>query len=191
MPTPRPPRGSDWLHEIKHDGYRMILRRDGATIQLFTRNGHDWTVRFPSVVEAAGALKIKSCIIDGEIAVSRPDDGVTCFNSLRSGRWIKPEATLYAFDLIETDGDDLRREPIEARKARLLRALSHQWPAIQYNEHLQTDGELVFDHACQMGLEGIVSKRGGCGSRPFGESDCRPNWIERTLRPSLTGSQYD
>jgi bifunctional non-homologous end joining protein LigD len=139
-PTPKPPSGDDWLHEIKHDGYRLVARRDAARVRLFARNGHDWTARFPSVVEAVGALKIKSCIIDGEIAVCRPDNGVTCFNSLRSGRWIKPEAVLFAFDLIEINGDDLRREPIEARKTRLKRALSHRWPAIQYNEHIQTDG---------------------------------------------------
>ena len=116
--------------------------------------------RFPSVVEAIGALKIRSAVIDREIAVCRPD-GVTCFNSLRSGRWIKPEAILHAFDVIESDGDNLRREPIEARKSRLLRALRHHKPALQYNEHIHTEGELVFYQACQMGLEGIVSKRRG------------------------------
>jgi bifunctional non-homologous end joining protein LigD len=141
---------------------------------LFTRNGHDWTARFPSVVEALGALKLKSCIIDGEIVVCRPDNGLTCFNSLRSGRWIKPEAALFAFDLIEIDGEDLRREPIEARNTRLLRALRHHMPAIQYNEHIEAEGELVFHRACEMGLEGIVSKRRGSPYR----SGRSPHWLK-------------
>src|SRR5215218_9781566 len=161
MAAPRPPSGADWLHEIKHDGCRIIARRDGARVRLFTRNGNDWTERFPLVVEAIGALKVNSCIIDGEITVCRPD-GVTSFELLRSGRKIKPEAVLHAFDLIELDGDDLRREPIEMRKQRLQRALRHHGPAVQFNEHLHDeDGEEVFYHACLMGLEGIVSKRLG------------------------------
>jgi bifunctional non-homologous end joining protein LigD len=146
---------------IKHDGYRMVARRDAVSVRLFTRNGHDWTARFPSVVEAVGALKIKSCILDGEITVCRPD-GVTSFDLLRTGRKIKPEAVLHVFDLIELDGDDLRREPIEMRKQRLRGVLRHHRPAVQFNEHLQeADGEEVFHHACLMGLEGIVSKRLG------------------------------
>src|SRR5215203_5127997 len=78
MPCSRPPSGGDWLHEIKHDGCGIIARRDGARVRLFTRNGNDWTERFPLVVEAIGALKVESCIIDGEITVCRPD-GVTSF----------------------------------------------------------------------------------------------------------------
>jgi bifunctional non-homologous end joining protein LigD len=99
-------------------------------------------------------------------------NGVTCFNLLRSGSRIKPEAILYAFDLIEIDGDDLRREPIEARKSRLQRALRHHKPAIQYNAHLQAEGDLVFYQACQMGLEGIVSKRRGSPYRSGQSRHC-------------------
>src|SRR5829696_4021764 len=161
MPCQSPPSGGDWLHEIKHDGYRMLARRDGARVRLFTRNGNDWTERFPVVEEAIGAFKVKSCILDGEITVCGPD-GVTSFELLRSGRKIKPEAVLHVFDLIELNGDDLRREPIEMRKQRLQRALRHHGPAVQFNEHLHDEyGEEVFYHACLMGLEGIVSKRRG------------------------------
>src|SRR5215213_7746245 len=117
MPTPRPPRGADWLHEIKHDGCRMIARRDGARVRLFTRNGNDWTERFPLVVEAIGALKVKSCIIDGEITVCRPD-GVASFDLLRSGRKIKPEALLHVFDLIQLDGDDLLESQLRFARLR-------------------------------------------------------------------------
>src|SRR5215203_745846 len=73
-----PPTGGDWLHEIKHDGFRLIARRDGARVRLLTRNGNDWTECYPFVAEAVAALKVKSCIIDGEITVCRPD-GVTSF----------------------------------------------------------------------------------------------------------------
>jgi bifunctional non-homologous end joining protein LigD len=105
--APRPPPGPDWLHEIKHDGYRMIARRDGGGIRLITRNGHEWTDRYPGIVAAVNILKVKSCIIDGEVVVTRAD-GVSCVNSLRSGSRVKPQAVLCAFDLVELDGQDLR-----------------------------------------------------------------------------------
>jgi bifunctional non-homologous end joining protein LigD len=83
MPSSRPPPRNDWLHEIKHDGDRMIARRDGARVRLLTRNGHDWTERYALVAEAVAALKVTRCILDGEITVCRPD-GVTSFELLRS-----------------------------------------------------------------------------------------------------------
>src|SRR5215212_8571214 len=153
MPCSRPPSGGGWLHEIKHDGYRMIARRDASRVRLLTRNANDWTERYPLVAEAVAALKVKSCILDGEITVCRPD-GVTCFNLLRSGSRVKPEAVFYTFDVIELDGDDLRKQPIEARKVRLLRTLKHHKPSLQFNEHLEAEGEIVFHRACEMGLEG-------------------------------------
>src|SRR5829696_3561452 len=173
MPCQRPPAGADWLHEIKHDGCRMIARRDGAGIRLLTRNGHDWSPRYPLVVEAINGLKIKSCILDGEITVCRPD-GVTCFNLLRSGSRVKPEAVFYIFDVIEVDGDDVRKQPIEARKQRLLRMLRHHKPSLQYNELLEAEGEIVFQQACLMGLEGIVSKHRGSPYR----SGSSPHWLK-------------
>jgi ATP-dependent DNA ligase len=100
----------------------MLVRRDAAGVRLFTRNGHDWTGRFPLIVTAAGALKARSCLIDGE-AVSCDGDGMPCFDRFRYRRQ-DGHVFLYAFDLIELNGDDLRRERIERRKVLLFRLLA-------------------------------------------------------------------
>jgi bifunctional non-homologous end joining protein LigD len=165
VPAVRPPPGPDWLHEIKHDGYRMIARRDAAGIRLITRNGHEWTDRYPGIVAAVNALKVQSCIIDGEVVVARAD-GVSCFDSLRSGSRIKPQAALCAFDLIELDGADLRRVPIEERKRQLERLLTRlRHSGLQLTDHVFGDGEIIFRKICALGLEGIVSKRKGSSYR--------------------------
>ena len=154
----RPPSGSLWVHEIKHDGYRLMVRRDGSRVRCFTRNGNDWADRFPSIVEAAARLKAQSFLIDGEVVIAR-DDGMPDFHALRSKRR-GPEAVLYAFDLLEHDGADLRDLPLIERKQRLARLLGRaKRQAICFNEHLTGDGPTVFKHVCRMGLEGIVSKR--------------------------------
>jgi ATP-dependent DNA ligase len=110
----RPPSGPGWIHEIKHDGYRLMARRDAAGVRLLTRNGHDWASRFPLIVEAVTALKAGSCLIDGE-AVVCDDNGVAVFAKLRQRRNDR-QVVPYAFDLLELDGQDLRREPLERRK---------------------------------------------------------------------------
>ena len=112
LPSPavRPPSGREWVHEIKHDGFRMMARRDPAGVRLFTRNGNDWSPRYPLIVEAVNRLKVRSCLIDGE-AVACDANGLAVFEHLRrkpTGRHV----LLYAFDLLELDGEDLRREPI-------------------------------------------------------------------------------
>jgi ATP-dependent DNA ligase len=112
-PADRRPSGSNWIHEIKHDGYRLMARRDSVGIRLLTRRGHDWSGRFPLVVEAVNFLKVRSCLIDGEV-VCCDERGVSAFHVLRRRR-NEPQAFLYAFDLLELNGADLRREPIEAR----------------------------------------------------------------------------
>src|SRR6266481_5671290 len=101
----RPPSGADWVHEIKHDCYRMIVRRDGPTVRLYTRNAYDWTARFPAITAAAGRIKAKSFTIDGEAVVLGPD-GLSRFDDLRR-REAARTAILYAFDLIEHDGEGL------------------------------------------------------------------------------------
>jgi ATP-dependent DNA ligase len=119
LPTkaPHPPTGEAWLHEIKHDGFRVIARKDGTRVRLYSRPGNDLTQRFPLIVEALVGLHSHSCILDGE-AVACDDKGMPCFDRLRRRR--HDEAVfLYAFDLIELNGDDLRREPLEVRKATL------------------------------------------------------------------------
>ena len=158
-PAAKPPAGAGWLHEIKHDGFRMLVRRDGAGVRLFTRNGHDWTGRFPLIARAALSLKATSCLIDGE-AVACDGDGMPVFDRLRYRRDDR-HVFLYAFDLIELDGDDLRRERIERRKVLLIRLLAKAPVGLQVNDHIVAPGDVVFRHACQLGYEGIVSKRLG------------------------------
>ena len=156
----RPPSGSLWVHEIKHDGYRLMVRRDGSRVRCFTRNGNDWADRFPSIVDAAARLEAQSFLIDGEAVIAR-DDGMPDFRALRSKRR-GPEAVLYAFDLLQHDGADLCDLPLIERKQRLARLLGRaKRQAIYFNEHLADDGPTVFEHVCRMGLEGIVSKRTG------------------------------
>jgi bifunctional non-homologous end joining protein LigD len=154
----RPPTGKPWVHEIKHDGYRLMVRRDGSRVRCFTRNGHDWADRFPALVDAALRIKASSFLIDGEAVIAR-DDGTPDFHALRSRRR-GGEAVMYAFDLIEHNGDDLRDLPLIERKRWLAKLLGRaKRRAIRFNEHLTGDGPTVFDHVCRMGLEGIVSKR--------------------------------
>jgi bifunctional non-homologous end joining protein LigD len=155
--TDKLPSGSRWRHEIKHDGFRVIARKDGAQVRLYSRPGNDLTHRFPLIVETLARLRSRSCIIDGE-AVACDDDGVASFNLIRYRRH-DDSTFLYAIDLIELNGDDLRRDPLEVRKATLASVLAKAEPGIRFNEHMEGDGETVFRHACKMGLEGIVSKR--------------------------------
>jgi ATP-dependent DNA ligase len=156
----RPPCGPGWIHEIKHDGFRMMVRRDAAGVRLLTRNGHDWADRYPLIAAAARALGVRSCLIDGE-AVACDGDGMPSFDRLRYRR-ADGAVFLFAFDLLEINGQDLRREPIEVRKRELGKLL--RWSAqmgLQLNEHIAEPGDVVFRHACKLGLEGIVSKRLG------------------------------
>ena len=154
----RPPTGALWVHEIKHDGFRIMARKDGNRVRLYSRVGNDLTDRFPLIVEALGGLRSRSVTLDGE-AVACDDNGMSNFDRLRHRR-DDGAVFLYAFDLIELNGDDLRREPLEVRKATLTSLLiKARRPGIRLNEHIEADGPTVFAHACKMGLEGIVSKR--------------------------------
>jgi bifunctional non-homologous end joining protein LigD len=168
LPTssPQPPSGEMWLHEIKHDGFRVIARKDDKRLRLYSRAGNHLTERFPLIVEAIAGLGVRSCIIDGE-AVACGDDGIASFERIRYRRYDKT-VFLYAFDLIELNGDDLRREPFAARKTTLVSLLGQEMlagllgsavPGLRFNEHIEADGPTVFQHACKLGLEGIVSKR--------------------------------
>jgi ATP-dependent DNA ligase len=153
-----PPSGPDWVHEIKHDGYRLMVRRDGSRVRCFTRTGHDWAARFLAIVDAALQIKAQSFLIDGEAVIAR-EDGLPDFRALRA-RHRGHEAALFAFDLIELNGDELRDLPLLERKRRLKRLIGRSTRrSIRFVEHLTGDGPTVFRHVCQMGLEGIVSKR--------------------------------
>jgi ATP-dependent DNA ligase len=145
------------VHEIKHDGYRLIVRRDGPVVRLFTRRGHDWTNRFPAIARAAAKLCARSFTLDGE-AVICGQDGVAVFNALHR-RGMTGDAALQAFDLLELNSKNQRPLPLAERRAKLERLLNGMVVGIVFNEHTDEDGATVFLHACRMGLEGIVSKR--------------------------------
>jgi ATP-dependent DNA ligase len=149
--------------EIKHDGFRLLARRDAKGVRLYTRNGNDFTARFPLIVAAVTTLPTRSCLIDGEAIVS-DEAGLAVFDLIRSFRH-DHAAVLCAFDLLELDGEDLRRLPIERRKARLARLLRGPLPGMVLNEHFVGDGDIIYREACQLGCEGIVSKRLGSSYR--------------------------
>jgi bifunctional non-homologous end joining protein LigD len=115
-----PPSGAGWVHEIKHDGYRMIVRRDGAAVRVYSRNGNDWTARLAGIAATAGQIEARSFTVDGEAVVLGPD-GLSRFEEL-SRREAADTAILYAFDLIEHDGEDMRNRPFLDRKAALARS---------------------------------------------------------------------
>jgi bifunctional non-homologous end joining protein LigD len=174
LPSPAkvPPSGPNWIHEIKHDGFRIIARRDAAGVRLITRNGNDFTKRFPLAAAAIAALPGRSCLIDGE-AIACDDNGLAVFELIRRHR-NHGSAILCAFDLLEVDGEDLRRVPIEQRKHRLARLLRRPHHGIVLNEHFAGDGAIIFKHVCKLGCEGIVSKRLGSSYR----SGRSQHWIK-------------
>jgi bifunctional non-homologous end joining protein LigD len=158
-PSARPPVGPGWLHEIKHDGFRLFARRDGERVRLITRGGYDWSDRYSLVAAAVAALGASSCLIDGE-AIACDAQGLTDFQLLRRRRH-DHVVTLCAFDLLELDGRDLRREPIEVRKRELVALLDRRSPGLVVNGVFDEPGDVVYAHACLLGCEGIVSKRRG------------------------------
>jgi bifunctional non-homologous end joining protein LigD len=169
-PAERPPFGPGWLHEIKHDGFRIMARRNGDGVRLYTRNGYDFAVRFPQIVEAVSKLKVRSCLIDGE-AIVCDEDGLAVFDLIRRSGTIT-RAVHCAFDLLEMNGKDLRRQPIEIRKDLLAKLLKGS--SIVLNDHFEEDGASVYQAACQLGCEGIVSKRFGSPYR----SGRSPYWVK-------------
>jgi bifunctional non-homologous end joining protein LigD len=153
-----PPAGPGWLHEIKHDGYRLVACREGSRVRLFSRRGHDWSERFPRIREALASLRARSATIDGEAVVLCSKTGLSLFDDLHSGRRDR-DVILYAFDLLELDGADLRPLPLIDRKAVLGDLVGLGGGGINLSEHIEADGATVFRHACKLGCEGIVSKR--------------------------------
>ena len=171
-PADRPPIGGNWLHEIKHDGFRIMARRDGDRVRLLTRNGNDFSPRLPLAAAAVAALPARSCLIDGE-AIVTDQKGLAVFDLIRGHR-SSAAAVLCAFDLLELDGEDLRREPIETRKSTLNSLLRGRHAGIAFNAHFIADGAIVYRQACALGCEGIVSKRLGSPYRS-GRADC---WLK-------------
>ena len=113
-PAKQPPAGRGWIHEIKHDGFRIMARRADGRVRLLTRKGNDFSSRFPQIVAALTVLPVRSCLIDGEAVVCN-ESGLAVFDLIRGYRH-DAAAVLCAFDLLDLDGEDLRRTPIETRK---------------------------------------------------------------------------
>ncbi|SDF02289.1 ATP dependent DNA ligase domain-containing protein [Bradyrhizobium brasilense] len=175
IPTPGKvvPAGKDWLHEIKHDGYRLIVQRDGTRLRLFTRNGYDWADRFPLIREAALRNRCQRFVIDGE-AVLLGTDGRSDFNRLHSRRH-NDEVQLYTFDILGIEGDNLRELPLHERKTRLARLFARRVDGIFLSDFEQGEiGPDLYRHACLMGLEGLVSKH---RDRPYRAGRSR-DWIK-------------
>lgn len=167
-----PPSGPDWIHEIKFDGYRMEARLDRGRVRLLTRKEQDWTHRFKSIADAVAALPAETALIDGEVVVE-DEHGISSFSllqtDLKEGR---DRFVYYVFDLLYLDGRDFTSEPLSERKAALERLLKQNGTAgpLRYTAHFDEAGPLILKHACEMGLEGIVSKRRNASYRS-GRSD--------------------
>jgi ATP-dependent DNA ligase len=167
------PDGPDWIHEIKYDGYRLRVERDGDRVRLITRGGYNWTNRYPWIVEAARKIRQKRFVLDGK-AVVLGVDGVSDFAALHSGKH-DDEVQLCAFDLLAEGDDDLRRLPLSMRKANLARLLARRPEGIFVNPFERGEiGPDLFAAACRMGLEGLVSKR---RDRPY-QAGRSKHWIK-------------
>jgi bifunctional non-homologous end joining protein LigD len=154
-----PPQGENWVHEIKYDGYRILCVLSDGQAKLFSRNERQWTDRFPEIAEAAAQIPVESAILDGEIVVV-DQQGRTDFQALqnilqgtRSGRLV-----YFVFDIAFCAGYDVTQTPLIERK-KLLKSILREGLPILYTDHIQGQGEAVFDNACRLGLEGIISKR--------------------------------
>jgi bifunctional non-homologous end joining protein LigD len=160
------PAGDEWLHEIKFDGYRMLAFVDRGRARMLTRKANDWTDRFSGLVEPLRALPARQAVLDGEVVIVAPN-GTTSFqllqNVLNNGR--QGELVYYAFDLLYLDGHDLRAVPLLERKEALRALLGgnvDEGP-VRFSDHVVGNGAVFHQHACRMGLEGIIAKR--CDSR--------------------------
>lgn len=153
----------DWQYEIKFDGYRIMARIDQDEVQLFTRNGHDWTHKLPKQAQALAALGLESAWLDGEMVVADAD-GVPDFQALQnafdSGR--SENIVYYLFDLPYLNGVDLREVPVQERRAALATVLkTHQDPLLRFSEAFDETPQALLNSACQMRMEGLIGKRLG------------------------------
>src|SRR6267142_6792994 len=171
-----PPSGDEWLHELKFDGYRMLCRIDRGRVTVWSRNGKDWTEKFQNVVEAVKSLKVTSAMLDGEIVIVDAQ-GRSSFQKLQRAMG-KATTTGFAyevFDLIYLDGFSLTQTPLKDRKEILKNLVgSNSHGVIRYSEHINGNGDEFFKHACEYGIEGIVSKLANLHY----ESTRNRNWLK-------------
>jgi len=172
--TAAPPSGASWIHEIKFDGYRIEAVLDAGKVILRTRKGLDWTDRFPSVAAAVAELPAKTCLIDGEIVVE-DENGISDFsalqNALKEGK--AQDLVYYAFDILYLDGFDLTQASLIERKGLLgsLLAAGGARQVLRFSEHFDENGDLMLQHVCRLGAEGVVSKRRDAPYRPSRTTD--------------------
>jgi bifunctional non-homologous end joining protein LigD len=170
-----PPQGSGWLHEIKYDGYRMHARLDRGRAQLLTRSGLDWTHKYPSVAAALSALPAKQGYVDGELCGISPD-GKTSFSLIQAASDSDNADALifFLFDLLYLDGELISAAPLRERKGRLRDLLSSSRTPLRYSDHQIGRGPEFYARACELSLEGIISKR---ADAPYLPGD-RGQWVK-------------
>ncbi|MCJ9692992.1 non-homologous end-joining DNA ligase [Rhizobium sp. PRIMUS64] len=160
----KPPKGDEWVYEIKWDGYRLAVHIEPTGVRILTRGGHDWTHRFPAIEQAAKQLPVATAILDGEAVVldeqGRPDFGLLQ-QSLggRGGKKRSSTALFMAFDLIYFDGHDLRNAELSMRRHLLEDLVPTEGKGdIRLSEEVDADGDALLRVACEHGLEGIIAK---------------------------------
>ncbi|HEX4319961.1 MAG TPA: DNA ligase D [Acidobacteriaceae bacterium] len=152
-----------WIHELKLDGYRIQAHKSGNKVELLTRTGLDWTRRMPAIAAEVAALPVESAILDGEVVVLE-ENGSTSFAQLQAAfrEGEKYVLTYFVFDLLHCNGRNLRNTPLIERKSllsQLLNIASQSHPDVRLSEHLESSGTEIFQHACALRAEGIVSKQ--------------------------------
>ena len=154
------PEGDLWLHEIKYDGFRMHARLDHGEVRLLTRNGLNWTAKYPQIAAAVSSLCARQAYLDGELCGVRAD-GITSFGMVQMASDAGNAAGLvfFLFDLLHLDGENLAARPLTDRKAQLAGLLERAGAPLQYSDHQTGLGPAFFEKACALTVEGIVSKR--------------------------------
>ena len=161
------PDGDQWLHEIKYDGFRMHARLDHGEVRLLTRNGLNWTSKYPQIAGAVSSLHARQAYLDGELCGVRPD-GITSFSMIQMASDAGNAAGLvfFLFDLLHLDGQDLSARPLIERKVRLADLLERASSSLHYSDHQTGLGPAFYQKACALAVEGIVSKRADAAYMP-------------------------
>jgi len=172
----KPPTGDAWLHELKFDGYRMLCFLSRGKARFLSRNGKDWTEKFPNLSEAFKKFPVSAAILDGEVVI-QDKAGRSSFQALQQSMKTRSSAFVFQiFDVIYLDGFTLTRTPLRERKAVLEKLLATANPTgpLRYSDHVEGNGAAFFQQACEYGLEGIVSK---LADSPY-ESTRNKNWLK-------------